>query len=233
MKPRCRFSLRLLLLSVLAASVVFADVGYSLHRSRENATSIRQLERFTDLSVDYMVRPPLLFPFWNSDRFQVVTSICLDNAVPAPEFDTAIRRMPWLESVTLERRVDNTYNETNDEHLKSLARLKHLEECTISEAAITDEGLRQFHENGNHTIELLSLGECYALTNDSLKELKRFSKLQQLYLVALWIDDDAMTHLRDLPSINLIQIELCEVSEEAVDDLQSHYGDSVSIVWQD
>jgi len=233
MKPRFHFSLRLLLLAVLPISLVFADVGYSLHRSRENATAIRNLERFTDLSVNYAVRPPLLFPFWNSDRFQVATSIYLDNAVPAPEFDKAIRRMPWLESVKLDRRIDNTYIQTADAHLESLARLKHLQDLSISEAPITDEGLRRFHEKGNDTIELISLGECYALTNDSLKDLKRFSKLQQLYLFALWIDDDAMAHLRDLPSIALIRIDYCEVSEEAVDELQAHYGDTASIVWRD
>jgi len=233
MTRRYQFSLRSLLTLLFISSFAIGTITYAFHISQVNHAAITDLKRYSTLQVEFTHNPPAFLPFLEADEFKVVEGISLDYAVPIEPFTLAIRKMKFLKRIRL---TDN--NRTNnivitDGHLHCLAGLSQLESLDISDADITDDGLMAFRKYGNSTVKDLCLASCPHLTDSCLKEIVHFHELEHLALVNLLIDDESLQQLKQLKKIQIIELIYCDLSEVAVSDLQSHYGERAEVIWRD
>ena len=103
-----------------------------------------------------------------------------------------------------------------DEHIASLARLRHLEQLDFSggwavcEARITDKGLKSLAQLDLPHLERLILGHCSHITDNGLLDV---SAMQRLTLLNLWhcpqITDAGLPALSRMQNLNWLSLMAC------------------------
>jgi len=195
-KPRRRwfqFSLRALLILVLAIALPCGWIGWELEKTRREQEIVDELSAIMPDGFYYKVGGVYSYesklPAWLVRRFRRVAGI----------------RSRWNDC------------EFIDDDLMQLGRLTKLEWLFLDGSDVTDDGLP--HLNRLVYLEMLSLSDTQ-VTNAGLVQLKTLPRLRCLFLEGTSVTDGGLAHLAQLTSIELLSLRGTRVTAEGVEKLQ-------------
>jgi hypothetical protein len=194
-KPRHRwpqFSLRTLMVFVLAISVPLGWFGMKVKQARQEEAAVEAVEAVTwgtvtvtyDYEVDCKVGP-YVFRRLNPEP-------------PGPHWVRNLLGDYWFMHVVEVNLANMEFTDAGLEHLKGMT---HLERLVLRGTQVTDAGLA--HLRGLTRLEQLDLGGTQ-VTDAGLDHLRALPQLRELNLTGTKVTDVGLEHLNDLPELQIL-----------------------------
>ena len=199
-KPKRRwyqFSLRTLLVAVLALSLPLGWVSWELEKTRREQAAIAEYGQY-DAFISYH---QMSGPSWMVQRFRKIRAVDFSmNPFGATRIAEVklrpLKRMTNLVEVTL-------WNTTvDDAGLANLHGLSHLKSLNLGLTQVTDAGL--VHLQDLTSLEVLDLGDTQ-VTDAGLAHLRQLTNLKQLDLSDTQVSADGVAKLQQaLPDCEIV-----------------------------
>ncbi len=215
-RRRCfRFSLRTLMLVVLAAALGSAFVGRKIQLARQQYLAGVALE-----TMGAVVR---FEPAANWTTFLVgdqycpkVTGVDLDSEPVCEEHFSHIAKLEGLTTLLL------FYTETGDEELRQLKALRKLKRLYLNGTPVTDNGVVHLLEIDS--LAVLNLNET-RITDEALRDLRRLPNLMSLEVENTNITDAGLEYLRTFPKLEGVYLSNTQTSREGIAALRRERPD--------
>ena len=121
--------------------------------------------------------------------------------------------------------VDLSDTSVDDDWLRQLSRFKNLERLRFGGCKnVGDTGLRFI--SGLHNLQELSLYDT-AITNDGLVHMQDLRQLRILSLAATQITDKGLRNIQELKNLEALEISDTKVTSEGIESLQKHLPNCV------
>ena len=208
-KPKRRwyqFSMRMLILVLVVASMVFGWISIRMERARKNQHRIAELEIAIESAVAQIEK---LSGRVSYEFVQRRTDSWLEawfNDPGSPNNPVRVLSVSYVHPAS---------TSVNGAGLEHLARLSHLEYLYLTNA--NDAVLA--HLRGLMNLRVLQLNASN-VTDDGLKHLEGLTNLVSLDAQSTSITDVGLQHLRDLTSLEGLDLRSTNVTTEGIKNLQ-------------
>jgi internalin A len=208
-KPRrswFRFSIRAMMLLVLAAAVV---QGWQVNKARKQRAAVAAIQRSGGWAhYDYEFKNGKLTPGQSP-----WAPLWLRKMVGDELFQN-VRQVSLVYDNSTGKRFDNRNVDACDDLLKQIARLPGLRELLLKESQATDEGLRQI---GKMTgLEELYIWDARAVTDAGVAHLKGLKNLKIIHINGSRITDESLALLSSLPSMEEMSLQQNHFSDDGL-----------------
>ena len=227
-KPKRRwyqFSLRSLLVFVLAAGLGLGLLGRRIRQVQEQRKPVIELQKL-GATVEYQeteggLSNALLRNLVGDEALPVVEIYFLRTEVT----DAGLVHLKGMRSLEV---VDLRCTQVSDAGLVHLKGMRSLEVVDLRSTQVSDAGL--VHLKGLTSLEVLYVNNT-KITDAGLEHLKGLSSLEGLSLLGTQVTDAGLEHLKGLSSLEWMNLCNTQVTEGGVQELQQALPNCVIGFW--
>jgi len=221
---RFQFSIRSLLVLVVAVALPFSWLAVEMKQARDNKKALNEIQ-----SVGGSFSYQLVWPEWvrrfvgDDDYFFEILRVTLGSgrpggaSLPRMNDDQFRALMPALRQFPRLIHLDVAGAEITDRSIDDITTLTNLEILDLGARSITDEALSRFHSLPH--LKYLRLDNT-GVTDAGLPSLGGLTQLQSLFLSYTKVTDDNLAYLVGLNQLRELHLKGSHVTDGAVAKLQ-------------